>query len=153
MTNELEPQSNSGDSKPFVKEVTVNASIKKVWAAITDKDEMKNWYFELDEFRPEVGFEFQFEGTGKGGKTYIHLCKITEVIPDKKISYSWRYQEFPGNSLVTFELFPEGEQTKVKLTHEGIENFDANNPDFVKENFVQGWNHIIDISLKEYLEK
>ncbi|MDQ6758166.1 MAG: SRPBCC domain-containing protein [Bacteroidota bacterium] len=137
--------------EPFVIERTFNARIEKVWKAITDKEEMKQWYFHLAEFKPEVGFEFQFEG-GPDDRKYWHLCKVTEAIQNKKLTYSWRYSGYEGNSSVTFELFPEGEKTKLKLTHIGLETFPANS-DFAKENFAQGWNHIIGKSLHEYLDK
>src|SRR5665213_1865640 len=128
--------------EPFVIERTYNAPIEKVWKAITDKKEMKQWYFDIAEFKPEVGFEFRFEGTSDG-RTYLHLCKVTDVIAGRKLSYSWRYSEYEGNSLVTFELFPEGDATRLKLTHEGLETFPINNPDFAKESFSAGWNYII----------
>ena len=135
----------------IVKEVLLNVSTSKVWKAITNTEDMKLWYFDISEFKPTVGFEFQFEG-GKDDKSYLHLCKITEVIPGKKLSYSWRYDGYTGNSLVTFELFEEGNRTKLKLTHEGIESFGTENPDLARENFVEGWNQIIGTSIKEYLE-
>ncbi|CAN5581140.1 hypothetical protein BH23BAC1_BH23BAC1_46440 [soil metagenome] len=139
-------------NKPLIIERTYNATIENVWKAITDKDQMKQWYFDLEEFKPEVGFEFQFEG-GKDGKCYAHLCKVTEVIPGKKLTYSWRYEGYEGNSLVTFELFSEGEKTRLKLTHEGLESFPESNPDLAKVNFVEGWKEIIGTSLKEFVEK
>jgi uncharacterized protein YndB with AHSA1/START domain len=139
-------------NEPFVIERTYNAPIGKVWRAITNKDDMKQWYFDLAEFKPEIGFEFQFFG-GKDEKKYLHLCKITDVVPGTKITYSWRYDGYEGISYVTFELFAEGNRTKVKLTHAGLETFPASNPDLAKENFVQGWNSIIDTSLKEFLAR
>jgi uncharacterized protein YndB with AHSA1/START domain len=139
-------------NEPLIKEVLLNAPASKVWKAITDKNEMKQWYFDLKGFKPEVGFEFQFEG-GPDGRTYLHLCKITEVIPGKKLSYSWRYDGYPGNSFVTFELFEEGNQTRLKLTHDKLESFGTDNPDLARENFEEGWNAIIGKSFKEYLEK
>jgi uncharacterized protein YndB with AHSA1/START domain len=83
----------------------------------------------------------------------LHLCKITEVVIGKKLSYSWRYDGYEGNSFVTFELFPEGNKTRLKLTHKGLETFPINNPDFAKENFIDGWTYITGTSLKEFLEK
>jgi uncharacterized protein YndB with AHSA1/START domain len=88
-------------------------------------------------FKPEVGFEFRFDG-GSDDKIYHHICKIVEVVPNKKLKYSWRYEGFEGMSYVTFELFEEGKTTTVKLTHEGLETFPQNNPDFAKESFMQG---------------
>ncbi len=140
--------------EPFVIERTYKASAKQVWKAITDKNEMKQWYFDLAEFKPEVGFEFTFKGGPEDGVQYIHICVITEVVIEKKLTYSWSYDGFAGKSFVTFELFHEGNNnTRLKLTHEGLETFPSNNSDFAKTNFIEGWNHIIGISLKTYLEK
>ena len=113
---------------------------------------MKQWYFDLSEFKPEVDFEFQFQGEGTKGEKYMHLCKITEVIVGKKIAYSWRYDGYEGNSLVTFELFEEGDKTRLQLTHAGLETFPTKNPDFGKESFTKGWTHLIGTSLKKFIE-
>jgi uncharacterized protein YndB with AHSA1/START domain len=139
------------ESKPIVIERVYNASISKVWKAITDKEEMKQWYFDLAEFQPELGFKFQFIG-GTEDNQYLHLCEVTEVIPEKKLTYSWRYDGYEGNSFVSFELFEKGDETRLKLTHRGLESF-PNNPDFAKTNFEMGWDQIINTSLKEYLSK
>lgn len=139
-------------TEPVTKEVIINAPVSRVWKAVTDKNEMKNWYFDLKEFNPEVGFEFRFYG-GPPERQYLHICEITEVIPEKKLTYSWRYDGFPGKSFVTFELFDEGENTRLKLTHSGLETFPSDNPDFAKESFAEGWNQIIGTNIKEYLEK
>ena len=114
---------------------------------------MKNWYFNLAEFRPEVGFEFRFNGKGKDGHTnYDHICVVTEVVNRKKLAYSWRYDGYTGNSFVTFELFPEGNMTRLKLTHKGLETFPAD-PAFARQNFVEGWTQIIGTNLPGYLQK
>ena len=139
------------NSQPLVIERILNAPAASVWKALTDRDQMKQWYFDLAEFKPQAGFKFQFYG-GTEEKQYLHLCKITEVIPGKKLAYSWRYDGHEGNSLVAFELFVEGDKTRLKLTHDGLETFPKSNPDLAKENFVQGWTSIIGTSLKEYVE-
>lgn len=137
---------------PFVIEQTYAAPVNKVWEALTVNEKMKEWYFQLEEFKPEVGFTFRFSGTDKG-VTFWHECIITEVIPLKKLSYSWRYVEFPGDSLVTIELFEEGEQTRLKLTHTGLETFPAGNPSFARESFAKGWAYITGTSLRGFLER
>lgn len=139
-------------NEPFVIERTFQAPVGKVWRAITDKDQMKEWYFDVSAFKPEVGFEFEFTGQGPKGQQYFHLCIITEVVAEKKLKYSWRYKGHEGNSFVTFELFAEGDKTRLRLTHEGLETF-PKTPDFAKENFVAGWTQIIGTSLKEFVEK
>jgi uncharacterized protein YndB with AHSA1/START domain len=140
-------------NEPFVIERTYNAPADLVWKAISDKDEMKKWYFDLAEFKAEIGFEFEFTAGSKDGKKYRHLCQVTEVIPGQKLTYSWRYDGYPGNSFVSFELFPEGNQTRLKLTHEGLESFAAsNNPDLEAKNFAAGWTSIIGKSLPDFLQ-
>ena len=140
-------------NEPIVIERTFNAPVEKIWKAITDNDQMKQWYFDLSEFKPVVGFEFRFTGEGHKGEKYLHICKITDVIVNKKLRYSWKYDNLEGMSYVTFELFEAGDQTRLKLSHEGLETFPANNPDFAKESFMEGWTHIIGKSLKEFIEK
>ena len=63
-------------NEPVVVERMLDAPIERVWQAITDKDQMKQWYFDLPEFKPVVGTEFSFEG-GPPGKVYIHLGIIS----------------------------------------------------------------------------
>ncbi|HSR16861.1 MAG TPA: SRPBCC domain-containing protein [Ignavibacteriaceae bacterium] len=138
--------------KPIEKEVVLKAPVSKVWKALTEKNQMKKWYFDIAEFEAEADFKFQFYGEGLKGEKYLHLCKIIEVIPEKKLSYSWKYENYPGNSLVTFELFSEGNNTRLKLTHEGIESFGTDNPDFAKKSFEMGWSEIIGKSIKDFVE-
>lgn len=140
------------NGEPFVIERNFNAPAEKIWKAITDKNEMKQWYFDLVDFKAEVGFQFQFTG-GPPEKTYVHLCTVTEVVPGRKLTYSWRYDGYAGNSFVTFELFPDGKNTRVKLTHAGLESFPKENPDLAAKNFAAGWTDIIGRSLKEFVEK
>lgn len=138
---------------PFVTERTYDAPVAKVWKAITSKDDMKQWYFDVSGFKTEEGFEFQFTGEGPQGEKYIHLCKIIKVVPGKKLAYSWCYEGYAGKSIVTFELFDDGEKPRLRLTHEGLETFPKDDPAFDKKNFAEGWTFIIGKSLKEFLEK
>ena len=107
-------------AEAVVIERTFNTPVGRVWKALTDVEEMRQWYFNLKQFKAEVGFEFDFVVEHEG-TTYHHLCKVTEVIPQKKLAYTWRYRGEPGDSLVTFELFADGNKTKLRLTHEGLE--------------------------------
>ena len=137
-------------AEAVVIELTFDAPVVRVWKAITDVEAMRRWYFDLKEFKPEVGFEFEFIVEHEGTK-YHHLCKITEVIPQKKLAYTWRYQGHEGDSLVTFELFPEDGKTRLKLTHEGLETF-PKTPSFARKNFMEGWTQIVGSSLKGFVE-
>ena len=140
------------DNKSLIIEQEFKAPVELVWRAITEKELMKKWSFDITDFKLEVGETFHFEG-GKDGKRYFHICEILEIIPFQKFKYSWKYEGYSGLSFVTFELFPMGNNTKLKLTHEGIDSFPRDNPDFVIDNFIGGWKFLIQESLKDYLEK
>ena len=48
-------------------------------------------------------------------------------------------------------MFAEGDKTRLKLTHEGLESF-PKAPQFARKNFVQGWTQLIGTSLKDFVE-
>jgi len=142
---------NTTTTEAIVIERTLEAPVAQVWKALTDVAQMRQWYFDLKEFNPEVGFEFDFIVEHEG-VSYHHLCRVTEVVPQQRIAYTWRYKGEPGDSLVTFELFPEGNKTRVKVTHTGIETF-PKTPAYARKNFENGWTSIIGSELKEFVER
>lgn len=140
-------------STPITVQYTINAPAEKVWKALTDKNEMKSWYFDIQDFVLETGKEFNFYEPG-GENKYHHHAQILEIIPHQKLKHTWSYPDFSAlKTIVTWELLPEDGQTLVKLTHEDIENFKDLGEGFSRENFTKGWNTILGQSLKEYLEK
>jgi uncharacterized protein YndB with AHSA1/START domain len=139
------------ENSPIVAERVLNAPIAKVWSAISEKDQLSQWSFDIKAFKPEIGFEFSFEG-GRENRTYLHRCRVLEVLPGKKLAYSWRYEGYAGNSTVIFELFEEGEKTRIRLTHIGLESFGQENLDFGKQNFEQGWSGLLGESLRNFVE-
>lgn len=141
------------ETKPLIVERTLHATPARIWEALTNNDQMQQWYFQLAQFEAKVGFEFSFLGQGSKGEKYKHNCRITAVEPEKKLSYTWEYDGFEGSSEVTFELFPQGDETLVRITHTGLDSFPNNNPDFDPASFSKGWNHILGISLKKFVEK
>ena len=137
-------------NEPVIVERTFAVPSETIWNALTDKTQMKDWYFDVPDFKPEVGCEFSFSA-GPEGKEFMHLCKVTEVVPRKKIAYTWDYEGYPGNSEVSFELDNLGSSTHIKITHTGLETF-GDNPDFAKANFVEGWTGFMDVELKKHLQ-
>ena len=130
-----------------------NAPIVKVWNAISDVSEMRNWYFDIEEMKLETGAKFKFIAGENEDKLYQHNCEITDIKTLYKLSYNWCYDGHPGVSNVTFELSEMENKTLLKFKHIGIDNFPKDNPDFAFDNFVEGWYYIIHIALKDYLEK
>jgi uncharacterized protein YndB with AHSA1/START domain len=142
------------EESPIILERVFDAPVEKVWQAVTDVNQMKLWYFpQLEDFKPVPGFETEFN-VHHEGKDYFHMWKVKEVERLKKIAVEWKYEGYPGNSLVSFELFPQGDKTRFVLTHEGLETFNPEeNPELARKNFVEGWTSFMDKELKDFLEK
>ena len=141
------------NDEPIIIEQTFHRSIETVWNAITVIEQMRQWYFEnIPSFEPEVGFETQFNVQSQD-RNFLHVWKVTEVVPLKMITYNWKYKGYPGDSYVMFELFKQNNLTKLRLTHQVQESFPEDIPEFARESGVEGWTFFISKRLKEFLEK
>ena len=140
------------DEKPVVVEETFDAEIDRVWKALTEVDLMRQWYFEnIPAFKPEVGSETEFNVKSQG-RDFLHKWKVTEVVPGEKIAYDWKFEGYPGDSTVVFELSGTDGATKLRLTCIVKESFPDDIPEFKRESCVAGWQYFISQSLKEFLK-
>jgi uncharacterized protein YndB with AHSA1/START domain len=110
-------------------------SPEAVWEYLTKAELMQQWLMPND-FQPILGYDFQF--TTKPIPSLqldgIFNCKVVEIVPCKKLSYSWKGG--PGNgeisldTLVVWTLVPKDNGTELQLVHSGfkeIENFNIYN--------------------------
>lgn len=140
------------NEEQVIVEETFNASIESVWDSITIIDQMRQWYFEnIPSFEAEVGFETQFN-VENDGRNFPHMWKVTEVVPNKKITYTWKFDGYSGDSFVEFELFEQSNQTKLKLSVTVLEDFPEDIPEFTRESCIGGWEFFIKNRLKDFLE-
>jgi len=139
------------NEKPIVVEEKFEKDLTMVWYAITEVDQMRQWFFEeIPDFKPVVGFEVEFN-VDAGEKKFLHQWKITKVIPEKLIQYNWKYGGYSGDSYVTFEIEEEKNITKLKLTHVITEDFPNDVTEFRRESCITGWNYYIKQRMKNYL--
>jgi len=131
-------------------EAIFNSTKEKVWQAITDKEIMKVWYFDIPSFNLEVGADFSFYEGEK--KEYLHTCKILNIEENKLLQHTWMHPEqSKGSSVLTWKIDEVDQKVKVTLTHEGLENFADAGPAFAPENYEMGWNALVKTNLRNYL--
>jgi uncharacterized protein YndB with AHSA1/START domain len=133
-------------------ETEINASQIKVWDALTNPKQMRQWYFGmLADFRAIAGFTTRFT-VSHNDKDFIHVWTVTHCIANRVIAYQWHYEGYPGLTEVTFSLSTRHNKTLVTLNHSGLLSFiPEQHPELSAENFRQGWTYFLD-ALKHFLE-
>lgn len=139
------------DTAVIVIERTYDAPVERVWDALTDIYKLNEWFFKLEDFKATPGFAFSFSGNDNGVKV-VHECVVTEVVPMQKLTYSFIYSGYPQKSYVTFVLFPEGDKTKLILTHSELEEIAKGSPMYGRHKFLGGWTYLTG-KLAEFLDK
>lgn len=137
---------------PIIVTKEIKASITEVWNAITQVDQMTQWFFaNIPDFKPEVGFETQFKVSTRE-RDFLHLWRIEEVVPYEKIRYNWKYEGYEGDSFLTFSLSELNNITTITATCQILENFPQDIPEFKRESCIGGWEYFWG-ELKTFLEK
>ena len=112
-----------------------------VWEYLTKPELMEQWLMKND-FQPIIGLDFQFRMAPIPGLDFdgIFYCKVLEVAPFKRLSYSWRSGPGGGeitlDSVVIWKLEPKDNGTNLFLEHSGFDR--KENVNFY-EGLTQGW--------------
>ena len=106
-----------------------------VWEYLTKPELMELWLMK-NTFQPIIGFDFQFQTKPIPSLDFdgIFYCKVLEIVPFKKLSYSWKSGPGDGkitlDSVVVWKLEPKENGTELFLDHNGFskkENLDFYN--------------------------
>jgi uncharacterized protein YndB with AHSA1/START domain len=133
-------------------EVTINASTKKIWNALTKPEIIKKYMFGTTvDSDWEVGSLITWKGEWQG-KKYEDRGIICQLKPEKLIQYTHfsplaGLPDIPENyHLVTIELTAEGENTLVSLSQ------DNNETEEDKVHSEKNWSSMLS-GLKKVLEE
>ncbi|HXX95515.1 MAG TPA: SRPBCC domain-containing protein [Candidatus Bathyarchaeia archaeon] len=141
------------------KNIVIDAPPEVVFKAITDQNELTNWFPDQAILETKVGgkMKFSFYKNSKRGNNQecgrdtdkFAEGTVTEFILNKKISYTWENSAEPDfpTTVVTSELEKiDNEKTNLKLLHTGFKASEK-----VKQ-YDGGWSHFLN-ELKKYCEK
>jgi uncharacterized protein YndB with AHSA1/START domain len=96
-----------------------------VWEYLTKSELMEQWLMKND-FQPIVGHDFQFRTNSKPNMDFdgIFYCRVLEIVPFKKLSYSWNSGPGKGkitlDSVVVWKLQATEKGTELFLEHSGF---------------------------------
>ncbi len=111
--------------------------IDKVWATISEPAHLKNWLGDV-EVDPRVGGKFVIRFRDV---TVVMTGAITVFEPPCVLEYTWLENYGMPQSIVRWELSPEGNNTRLKLTHRVPA--EALKKDVVE--FLGGWHQFLDV--------
>jgi uncharacterized protein YndB with AHSA1/START domain len=117
-------------------------SPERVWRALVDPAELAAWLMPND-FAAEVGKEFSLETNDDAIGTI--QCEVLELDEPKLLRCRWSAAF--GDTEVTFELFPEGDGTRLRVVHDGFT--EPVRPKWV--GFDDGWTQKLEQDLPRVL--
>jgi uncharacterized protein YndB with AHSA1/START domain len=94
-------------------------SPEKVWRAITDPDLLAQWLLPVTGFALVPGAEFTFRTDPHPGWDGTVQCRLREIDPGRKLSYTWVVGEML-KTVVTFTLTPAATGTRLVLVQSGF---------------------------------
>ena len=142
------------------KNIVIEASPEVVFKAITDPQELTNWFPDQAVFEPKVGGKVRFffykeKSEEKHTRTidYFPEGTVKEFIPNKKVTYTWQLKDIPEfpETIVTWELEEiDVNKTKLVLIHSGFTGKEEGKLSFKEHD--QGWTYFLG-RLEKYCEK
>ena len=128
----------------IVEEITIEDTPQHVWRAITQQDEIVQWWSNEARVRPEVGSIGEFRFIPPAG---VLQFEIAELDQDKKVHWISRQGPPPwAGTSVTWQLTPIQNGTTLIFTHDGFAQVDKSS-----EQIQKNWKYFL-ASLKSYLE-
>lgn len=131
------------ETTELVRELTIEARPETVWEFLVDSEKAERWMGRAAELEPHPGGLYRVEivpgHTARG--TFV------ELDPPRRLVFTWGWEPnpdgssaavAPGSSTVVVELEPEGDGTRLRLTHRDLPTPEA------AERHAHGWDHYLE---------
>jgi uncharacterized protein YndB with AHSA1/START domain len=92
--------------------------IWRLWAALTDSDELGLWLMPPTNFKPQQGQKFILRAAPKPGWRGWVECEVLAIDQPHLMIWAWS-SDVGEDSRLTFELSEEGQATRLILRHAG----------------------------------
>lgn len=134
----------------------INVPANRIYEAWTNTAQLKEWW------GPEgvqtrsltadvrVGGKYRWDLTSPDGEEMSAFGQYLELIPRKKIVFTWKWEDDEAwdnqTSVVTIELFERDGGTELRFRHEQLPSEESRN----RHN--EGWNSLLD-GLEQFVSK
>ncbi len=93
---------------------------EKVWRALTEPALLSEWLLPVAELTLEPGAAFAFRTLPHPGWDGVVDCRLLEIDPHRRISYTWTVGGMVLDTVVTFTLTPTPSGTRLTLVQSGF---------------------------------
>lgn len=123
---------------------TIKSDPETIYEAFVNKEQLRqwfcasegNWSVTVHKHEPQEGGTYHID-MNSDEKSYWHKGEFREIIPNKKVVFTWNSMAVT-DTLVTIALREVEGGTEVKLTHELLPD------EQMKQNHRKGWTTILE---------
>lgn len=139
--------------------IEIDASPEVVFSAISDAQELIQWFPDAAILEPKVGGQFKLSflkdsknSRMKLDRNFINEGKALEIILNKKLVHTWKWPAFSdfAETIVTWELEQVDNKTRLTLTHTGFTGKEQGPASLEEHN--KGWSFFLN-GLISYCKK
>ncbi|MBV8638720.1 MAG: SRPBCC domain-containing protein [Candidatus Eremiobacteraeota bacterium] len=131
----------------IVREILIDAPASKIYAALTDPNQLTQWWGSDDQYRTakmtadlRVGGRWRTTGTGKDGQNFAVEGEYRIVQPPHLLEFTWRH-DWGGTdnveTVVRYDLIEENGSTLVRVTHSGFQSEES------RDDHGRGWAQVL----------
>lgn len=122
----------------LVRDTLIDASPETIWPFLVDPERHVEWLGTVADIDPRPGGRYRVLVGGR----HQSVGEYVEVVPFERVVFTFGWDQegnpiTPGSSTVEIALVPEGDKTRVRLTHRGI-------PADAVDDHIGGWDHYLD---------
>ena|SRR5208282_780361 len=139
-------QAGMNTAEIVVEEVLPHAP-EMIWKTLTAGEHIDRWLMKSAGFEAVEGTRFTLQTTPAGAWDGVIHCEVLEVIPNERLSYSWRGGHDDNaqygsrlDTIVTFTLTKVDGGTRLRLVHSG---FVLPKNDTTIRNLSKGWQDVV----------
>lgn len=133
--------------------IKIRATSAEIWNALTDTDELEEWWSEDVVLEPKVGGKFHEEWEDDEGDAQLASGKVLAVKAKSEIRFSWREKNWPKDVFTEclIVIQDDKKERQVSITHSGWEKLPENKRAQLMKDFKVGWTYHLK-ELKSYLD-
>jgi len=150
----------TSDQDAIVAEIQIAAPPERVFQALSDADQLKQWFTSPDcpakswKMNARVGGSYAYESEPgsveiNGVRAFECHGEILESDPPRLLVYTWIanwHEDKNSRTIVRWELTPKQNGTFLRVTHSGLRKMPI-----VRKDYAGGWPGVVE-GLKRFVE-